>query len=162
VHGANRLASNSLLEGLVFGARAAKAMLADDFRHEGADAPRSQANPMNTGDEALLEVFITRLRRSMWAYAGLLRDQSMLQQGISAQAECEADVERFVQQGKASRRLYEAQALCRIARAILLSALARTESRGAHYRNDYPQRDDASFLKHSVVRANGQVAFEAW
>jgi succinate dehydrogenase/fumarate reductase flavoprotein subunit len=65
-------------------------------------------------------------------------------------------------QGKGSRRLAEAQAMSRVAHAILASALARTESRGAHFRNDFPRRDDANFLKHSVLKSDGQVAFEEW
>jgi succinate dehydrogenase/fumarate reductase flavoprotein subunit len=58
--------------------------------------------------------------------------------------------------------LAEALAMSRVAHAILASALARTESRGAHYRNDFPQRDDANFRKHSVLGSDGQVVFEAW
>ena len=54
-------------------------------------------------------------------------------------------------EGKSSRRLWEARSLSRVADAILKSALARTESRGAHYRSDYPQHDDANFRKHSIL-----------
>jgi len=71
----------------------------------------------------------------------------------------------MAQRGR-SRRLAEGLALCVVARAILLAALERTESRGAHFRNDYPKRDDADFQKHSTVRrgADGtwHVGFEAW
>jgi succinate dehydrogenase/fumarate reductase flavoprotein subunit len=52
--------------------------------------------------------------------------------------------------------------LASVARAILCSALARQESRGAHFRNDFPQRDDARFLKHSLCAKDGSVRFEAW
>ena len=52
--------------------------------------------------------------------------------------------------------------MSRVAHAILASALARTESRGAHFRNDFPQRDDENFLKHSVFSSDGQVVFEKW
>jgi succinate dehydrogenase/fumarate reductase flavoprotein subunit len=64
--------------------------------------------------------------------------------------------------GKRSRRLCEAQAMSRVAHSILASALARTESRGAHFRNDFPQRDDANFQKHSLFTSEGQVGFETW
>ena len=98
----------------------------------------------------------------MWAYAGLLREESTLRQGFAAQQACAPALTELAAQGKASRRLAEAQAMSRVAHAILASALARTESRGAHFRNDFPQRDDANFLKHSVFGNDGKVAFEAW
>jgi L-aspartate oxidase len=162
VHGANRLASNSLLEGLVFGARAAQSMLADSLPLVAADAPPPAPTPLAAGEEKLVERLISSLQTSMWTYAGLLREESMLREGFAAQAACAASLAELAGQGKGSRRLAEAQAMSRVAHAILASALARTESRGAHFRNDFPRRDDANFLKHSVLKSDGQVAFEEW
>ena len=162
MHGANRLASNSLLEGLVFGARAAKAILADGLAHGTAGAPMTPATGLSEAQEQHLEAVITRLQQGMWAYAGLLREESTLREGVRAQSACAAEVAQLRSHAGASRRLAEADALCMVAQAILESALARTESRGAHYRNDFPKRDDARFQKHSVMASDGRVTFEAW
>ena len=160
VHGANRLASNSLLEGLVFGARAAKAMLEDDLPLSTIENHAMKAAPLDQSDAALAEVYVTALQRAMWADGGLLRSEPLLQEGLRSQAENETGVTFFEQQGKASRRSLEAQSLCSVARAILFSALARKESRGAHFRNDYPRRNEAEFQKHSIYTADGRVRFE--
>lgn len=166
VHGANRLASNSLLEGLVFGARAAQSMLADSLPLVAGDAPAPPSAQLSAGEEEKLETVIAQLQHAMWMYAGLLREDSTLREGMAAHAACEAGLAQFAQCGRGSRRLAEAHAMSRVAHAILHSALARTESRGAHFRNDYPQRDDAHFQKHSILkRAQGQdelIVFEAW
>ncbi len=166
LHGANRLASNSLLEGLVFGARAARAMLADALPCAESGAPPllvAPASPSNAEPNAKVEALIVRVQQAMGYYAGILRDESLLQQGLAVQAELAADLERIVEQhGKGSRPLAEAGSLLRIARAILQSALARTESRGAHFRSDFPRRDDERFQKHSIYRGQDSVLFEAW
>jgi L-aspartate oxidase len=162
VHGANRLASNSLLEGLVFGARAADAMLQDDLQNEPAGAPKAAPAPLNAAEETRVEETIAKLQAAMWAYAGLLRAESTLRQGLAAQQACAEELTQLARHGKGSRRLEEGQSMCRVARAILTSALARTESRGAHFRNDFPKRDDEHFLKHSLFSGDGQVAFEKW
>ena len=169
VHGANRLASNSLLEGLVFGARAAQSML-DDCLPQGQSLLQERTSgmslpdtvPLTPDEQAHLEEIIVKLQTSMWAYAGLLREDSTLRLGLAAQQACADSLADLAAQNKGSRRLTEALARSCVARAILLSALARTESRGDHFRNDYPQRDDQNFLKHSLFTGHEPVIFQAW
>jgi L-aspartate oxidase len=165
VHGANRLASNSLLEGLVFGARAARSMLSDSLPLAPASvvADAGPAPKHSTAKEQKRAAeLIAALQASMWTHAGLLREESSLRQGLAVLAACEADLAEIAASGRTSRRLAEAQSMCRVAHAILVSALARTESRGAHFRSDYPRRDDQNFLKHSVIGRDGRVRFEEW
>jgi L-aspartate oxidase len=155
VHGANRLASNSLLEGLVFGAAAANAMLADDAGEsvevEISDPPRS---PATTHTQEQTEKWIANLRALMWKHAGLLRGAEGLNRAKLALEEMAFDIPRGH-----TRRAIEARNLHQAAMLMVEAALARTESRGAHYRNDYPQRDDKGFRKHSVLE-RGKLRFE--
>jgi L-aspartate oxidase len=171
VHGANRLASNSLLEGLVFGARAAQAMLADglplqlieDAAHSPDELSQSVQEQVDREmDEAESELKVFQLQRAMWADAGLLRKEATLRQGLAMQQYCEAALMEIAAGGRTSRRLVEALALAQVAKVILHSALARTESRGAHFRSDFPKRDDEHFRKHSVFGREGKVVFEEW
>jgi L-aspartate oxidase len=164
VHGANRLASNSLLEGLVFGTRAAQSMREDWIPVEASDGPSSPPVQLSDDEAQEVENVVACLRRSMWNFAGLLREESTLLDGIASQEACAARVESLAKQGKGGRRLSEASALCCVSDAILRSALARTESRGAHFRNDFPKRDDLRFDKHSILGRKHEmgVVFEAW
>jgi L-aspartate oxidase len=158
VHGANRLASNSLLEGLVFGARAAQAILGDHLPLVAAEAapPAPRLLSATAGQE--VEDTIVALQAAMWAHAGLLRDEASLREGVVAQAACASRLNELARSGS-SRRLAEGGSLCTVAAAILQCALARTESRGAHFRNDFPHRDDARFRLHSILGRDGEVRF---
>jgi L-aspartate oxidase len=158
VHGANRLASNSLLEGLVFGARAAKAILEDGPPLPSVEA---QAITLTPPDPAPIQAAVTALRDLMWQDAGLLRDRQSIEDGLAKHREIVEELAEISKPGQGSRPLYEARALASVAHAILLAAQARTESRGAHFRNDYPKRDDENFRKHSI-EFNGQIRFEQW
>jgi L-aspartate oxidase len=151
VHGANRLASNSLLEGLVFGARAAESMRKENGMDEGgipakAGEVRAPLSPRDASPLPPVEEAIQRLQQQMWEHAGLLRDRKLLKSIDLTAAAHYADA---VPSAQWTRREYEARSLARVARAIVVCALAREESRGAHYRNDFPQRDDARFGTHS-------------
>jgi len=155
VHGANRLASNSLLEGLVFGAAAADAMLQDD-----ADVPAAPEiaapppSPATTHTPEQTEKWIANLRALMWKHAGLLRGFQGLERAQLALEEMAYEIPRGH-----SRRAIEARNLHQAAMLMVESALGRQESRGAHYRNDYPKRDDQNFRKHSVME-RGSLRFE--
>ena len=154
VHGANRLASNSLLEGLVFGARAAEAM-----QNEG---PLPSANPLASAVLPKVEGdFSTtreKIQRMMWNQAGLLRDAKGLrwaQEGLGRIA----GENPLTSPTTSDRQGIELRNLQSTAELIVASALAREESRGAHYRNDFPKRDDERFQKHSVVSKGKAVSF---
>jgi len=155
VHGANRLASNSLLEGLVFGARAAEAMTGESPLPRFDTLPsfgsiQSKVLPPKVKTDHLRAA----LQSAMWHGAGLLRDQ----QGLRNAREQVRDNEGENPQGN-DRSMVELWNLQTLAKLIILSALARTESRGAHFRSDFPRRDDAKFRKHSVVSKSKEVSF---
>lgn len=158
VHGANRLASNSLLEGLVFGALAAETMVAEEqgsgFSVQ-SSAAGVQAAALGGGatNEAATERWISELRGSMWKYAGLLRDGAGLRE-----AQRELDALAVTMPRGLFRRALEARNLHAVAGLIVVSALGREESRGAHYRNDFPLRD--SMGRHSVMQ-RGRLEFVA-
>jgi L-aspartate oxidase len=151
VHGANRLASNSLLEGLVFGARAAESML--DHTALPPDRPATSGRPSYT--EHTVSGLRETLQHAMWDQAGLLRDFRGLQ---AAQRDLEVLTEKLP--AALDRHGIELRSLETVGELIVASAIAREESRGAHYRNDFPRRDDAHFGKHSVLSRSHGIAFE--
>jgi len=145
VHGANRLASNSLLEGLVFGARAGKIMR-DDLRphRKVANAPRAVSNgPVETVTEGIIQ----EIQELMWRDVGIVRTGASLKRAIE-----QLDKIRPRVAHPKTRRAHEAHNLWLVGSLVARSALARQESRGAHYRTDFPDHNDAKFLKHSIVK----------
>ena len=152
VHGANRLASNSLLEGLVFGALAAETMIAE----VPARAVNSTAVPeaaAGVTPEAATERWIADMRGLMWKHAGLLRDGAGLQE-----AQRRLDALAVAMPRGLFRRALEARNLHVVAGLIVASALGREESRGAHYRNDFPLHGASA--RHSVMQ-RGRLEFVA-
>ena len=153
VHGANRLASNSLLEGLVFGARAART-LASEFqklvpRPQEATVPIS--DPLREREHA--ETVLAKAQAAMWRDVGVVREGDRLKNVIAELEALRAEVP-----GRCSRRVWETANVIETGLLIARSALAREESRGAHYRTDFPEHVE-SFQKHSIIR-NGKIVFE--
>ena len=147
VHGANRLASNSLLEGLVFGARASVKMI-EESKNLPHRAPEAQ--PLEDGGtKSEAEPFIQNIQQLMWNKVGIVRSRQSL---TEAMQQLQAAGQELPP--PTSRRNCEARNIHTAAQLIARSALARLESRGAHYRTDYPEHD-AKFKKHSIVGEKG-------
>jgi L-aspartate oxidase len=143
VHGANRLASNSLLEGLVFGARAAEAMVGDENPAPSGAETVQGGSPGGGSHEGVRE----EVRRRAWAALGLERNATGLQDLLAFLGTVHRDGE-----GDAVDRAgAEFRNLTGVARAMAVCALFREESRGAHFRTDFPERDDTRFRGHTLL-----------
>ena len=137
VHGANRLASNSLLEGLVFGARAALAMRSLDRRAEPLKAS------CLAGPQKHAPFGPTTVREIMWRDVGLFRERTTLRRAIAQLEEGWQALDAHLRGGgQLGAHSWRGANLLTVARLIARAADRREESRGAHYRDDFPQRDD--------------------
>ena len=168
VHGANRLASNSLLEGLVFGARSGQAMVQDApvagtsskktgaASHAGKRAPQPDTTDAEKHAHAAHteSPLLTQIRDLMWRHVGILRNGKELKATL-------AQLESLqIPAASATREANELKNMHSLAKVITRSAIAREESRGSHYRADFPYRDDDDFQKHSLIRKGAEVSFE--
>jgi len=151
VHGANRLASNSLLEGLVFAARAADAMrqplkaasLKSDRVRRPLDVPRSSARQAASGGS------IPAIRDLMWRSAGLFRTRTVLAAAVTVLDDLSAT--KTPQAGESlDIEGWRAWNLLTVARLVARAALRREESRGGHFREDFPEKDDLHWKVHLV------------
>ena len=169
VHGANRLASNSLLEGLVFGARSGQAMMKDSpvSKRSGAALPGNPAplpgNGLSAQKEAAKSVLkpnataetLSKIRDLMWREVGILRSGKELADAVKQLESLKPPKSEI-----AGRPEYELRNLHALALLMARSGLAREESRGSHYRSDFPYRNDEDFGRHSVVQKGQDIKFE--
>ena len=151
VHGANRLASNSLLEGLVFGARAANTMTAP---LRGTEAQVSQVVEWRDHDRYQPNYdrpAVDAVRDLMWRCCGLLRSGSSLQQAVS-QLDAGRAAIRVASPAPGDDEFRRARSIVTVGLMIARAALRREESRGGHFRSDFPNRDDIKWRKHIADR----------
>jgi len=171
VHGANRLGTNSLLDLIVFG-RAAGNHIAAALAPKGAHKPV----PHDAGDQTLARLaeldarsggerthdVAGDLRRAMQAHCGVFRTAALLDEGVRKVAALAERAQRVAITDKsrifntARVEAIELSNLVAAAQATIESARARTESRGAHARDDFPQRDDANWIKHTLWYSGGR------
>jgi len=169
VHGANRLASNSLLEGLVFGARAAQAMLlppepgalaetvveatASVFATAGRfgeTSPKLAHRPASGGGPSEGSV-----RDLMWNSVGLMRERSSLEQAVARLEGWFATLSQRIEAGGLSAADWRVASMVTVGRLMARAALRREETRGGHARADFPARDDVKFKVHISERNPG-------
>lgn len=144
LHGANRMASNSLLECLVFGAAAAEDIAGQLGRHEApAELPAWDESQVTDSDE---EVVVAHnwdeLRRFMWDYVGIVRTDKRLQRALHRAELLKQEIDEYYGNFRITRDLIELRNLVLVAELIIRSALSRRESRGLHYNLDYPDAVD--------------------
>jgi succinate dehydrogenase / fumarate reductase flavoprotein subunit len=172
VHGANRLGGNSLLDILVFG-RAAANHIIDYLKEHHYHRPPNEASVDaalahlarwdQKGEGESVDSLRSELRKVMEDHCGVFREEQVLQEGlekVKRLAERMQDA-RLTDHSKvfntARVEALELENLMDLALATVTSALARQESRGAHSRMDYPERDDEHWLKHSLYFRDGQL-----
>ena len=170
VHGANRLGPNSLLDLLVFGRAAGNHIVEARFKDQGHRSLPSQAGDTTLSRLARLEGsksgentqdVANDIRRSMQTHCGVFRTSELLSEGVKQIFEL-ADRAQSVHMGDKSKvfntarvEALELDNLVETAKATIVSAEARKESRGAHAHRDFPNRDDANWIKHSLYYTEG-------
>ncbi|MFD5316943.1 L-aspartate oxidase [Streptomyces sp. NPDC127098] len=147
VHGANRLASNSLLEGLVFAERIAAAVLAEPRAAAPAPVTAPAPGPLPPPGAR------TAIQRLMTAGAGVLRSAASLAAAARGLDELVAEGDDDRKPAEPGVEAWETANLHLVARALVTAALRREETRGSHWREDHPERDDAHWCRHLVLTA---------
>ncbi len=156
LHGANRLASNSLLEAVAYSHRTARQAL-KDFESINAEPCRDLPawDPMGTtdSDEAIVVSHNwDEIRRCMWNYVGIVRSSKRLSRARNRLEAIQKEIRQYYWDFKITSDLIELRNIAMVAELIVQSAMLRKESRGLHYNIRYPEKDDRFWLKDTILR----------
>ena len=162
MHGANRLASNSLLEAVVFSERAARSAV-DVVDRNSADASGGvrvewsgpDAGPAPEG--VLIDHSWDIVRRIMWDYVGIVRTERRLEFASKRMSAIRAEIADYFLRYPVSRDLLELRNISLVGELIIASALSRRESRGLHWMEDFPERDDEHCLRDTVLEGSREL-----
>lgn len=160
LHGANRLASNSLLEALVFSRNAAGSALQEikTAPTPPADLPLwDKGGRPNSEEWVLISHDRHEIRRLMWDYVGIVRSNDRLERANRRIRLIAGEIDEFYQKTAIAEGIVELRNLTLLAQLIIRSALRRRESRGLHYNTDFPERDDRHWRHDTVLRRSAQL-----
>jgi L-aspartate oxidase len=150
LHGANRLASNSLLEGMVFSTRAAEAVRELPRNRPQQVAPWSYGQATDSNDAIVVSLNWDEIRRFMWSYVGIVRSDKRLERARRRIEILRDEIREYYIDFKVTSDLVELRNLALVAHLIIESARRRKESRGLHYTLDYP--DKLAEARHSEIQ----------
>jgi L-aspartate oxidase len=140
LHGANRLASNSLLEGMVYSTRAADAVRASPRVRPAHVAPWSSGDATDSNDAIVVSLNWEEIRRFMWSYVGIVRSDKRIERARRRIEILRDEIREYYLDFKITSDLIELRNLALVAHLIIESARRRKESRGLHYTLDYPDK----------------------
>jgi L-aspartate oxidase len=153
LHGANRLASNSLLEALVCAHRAAACLRDAPGPKNELPLPAWQSGHAQNVDElVVIHHNWDEMRRMMWDYVGIVRTNKRLQRARSRIANLQEEIQQYYWDFIVTSDLLELRNIATVAELIITSALLRPESRGLHYNLDYPDADPAWAQRDTILR----------
>jgi L-aspartate oxidase len=144
LHGANRMASNSLLECIVFAHAAAKDILSKLEKSQAPDGINQwdESQVGNSDEEVVITHNWHELRLFMWDYVGIVRSTKRLERALRRVELLQQEIQEYYANFRVSNNLLELRNLVQVAELIIRSALERKESRGLHYTLDYPEQSD--------------------
>jgi L-aspartate oxidase len=156
LHGANRLASNSLLEALVCAHRAAARGIANPLPKAKVDIPPWQSGKAHNADELVVVSHNwDEIRRLMWDYVGIVRTNKRLQRAQKRIANLQEEIQEYYWDFIVTSDLLELRNIATVAGLIVACALQRPESRGLNYNLDYPHSDPDWAQRDSILRKSG-------